>query len=93
MGVGGTKLDPVRGVPVRTLKTLADAFRGLPTNVLSALQVDTLTQGLEPRAKIQLDGRIRRIAEYQTWSCRYGCKKSSVYPWKSPVDIGCNGFF
>jgi hypothetical protein len=62
--VGGTKLDSVRGVPVRTLKTLEEAFRSQPANVLSPVQVDTLAQGLEPRAKIQLDGRIRRIAEY-----------------------------
>jgi serine/threonine protein kinase len=61
---GGTKLDPVRGVPVRTLKTLADAFRAMPVNVLTAVQVDTLTQGLEPRAKMQLDGRVRRLADY-----------------------------
>lgn len=61
---GGAKFDPVRGVPVRTLKTLGDAFGALSANVLTPVQVKTLVEGLEPKAKVQLDGRIRRLAEY-----------------------------
>lgn len=41
----GSKIEPVRGVPVRTLKSLGEAFRSLPTIVLSPIQVDTLAAG------------------------------------------------
>lgn len=61
---GGAKLDAIRGVPVRTLKTLADAFGALPASALTAVQVNALVEGLEPTVKVQLDGRIRRLAEY-----------------------------
>lgn len=61
---GGVRPDPVRGVPVRTLKSLADAFLAMPANALTPVQVEALVQGLEPRTRIQLDGRIRRLGEY-----------------------------
>ncbi|MBI2926047.1 MAG: NERD domain-containing protein [Verrucomicrobia bacterium] len=58
------KPDPVRGVPARTLKDIQAAFQTEPAGVLSASQVELVAQGLEPRVRIQLDGKIRRLAAY-----------------------------
>jgi hypothetical protein len=62
----GPNLPPtIRGVPVWTLRDLAKIFRELPKGVLNESQVKLLTGTLEPAAKVQLDGKIRRIASYQ----------------------------
>lgn len=62
----GPNLPPtIRGVPVWTLRDLAKLFRDLPKGVLNESQVKLLTGTLEPTAKVQLDGKIRRIASYQ----------------------------
>ncbi len=62
----GSNLPPtIRGVPVWTLRDLAKTFRDLPKVVLNESQVKLLTGTLEPAAKVQLDGKIRRIASYQ----------------------------
>jgi serine/threonine protein kinase len=63
-GSGNPKPDQIRGVPIATLKTLGEGFNRLPLAQLSATQVDMVVQGLEPRARVQLDGRVRRIADY-----------------------------
>lgn len=55
----------IRGVPVWTMRELAKIFRELPKSVLNESQVKLLTGTLEPAAKVQLDGKIRRIATYQ----------------------------
>lgn len=62
----GPNLPPtIRGVPVWTLRELAKIFRELPKGVLNEAQVKLLTGTLEPTAKIQVDGKIRRLAAYQ----------------------------
>lgn len=62
----GPNLPPtIRGVPVWTLRELAKIFRELPKGVLNESQVKLLAGTLEPTAKAQLDGKIRRIASYQ----------------------------
>ncbi len=55
----------IRGVPVWTLRELARVFRELPKGLLNELQVNLLVGSLEPAVKVQLDGKIRRIAAYQ----------------------------
>jgi serine/threonine protein kinase len=55
----------IRGVPVWTLRELAKNFRELPKSVLNESQVKILAGTLEPTAKIQVDGKIRRLATYQ----------------------------
>ena len=57
--------DTIRGVPVWTLRELAKVFRELPKGVLNEAQVNLLAGSLEPAAKVQLDGKIRRVAAYQ----------------------------
>jgi serine/threonine protein kinase len=54
----------IRGVPVWTLRELARIFREFPNGTLNESQVGLLTGALEPTAKIQLDGKIRRISHY-----------------------------
>ena len=51
-------------MPVWTLRDLAQIFRDLPKGVLNESQARLLTGTLEPAAKIQLDGKIRRLASY-----------------------------
>jgi len=55
----------IRGVPVWPLRDLTKIFGSLPKGVLNESQVKLLTGALEPTAKVQLDGKIRRIASYQ----------------------------
>ena len=55
----------MRGVPVWTLRDLARTFREFSEIVLNESQVKLLAATLEPTAKIQMDGKIRRIASYQ----------------------------
>ena len=55
----------LRGVRVWTLRDLARIFRELPKGVLNEAQVKLLAGTLEPGAKAQMDGKIRRIATYQ----------------------------
>ena len=55
----------IRGVPVWTMRELAKIFRELPKGVLNESQVKLLTGTLEPAARVQVDGKIRRIATYQ----------------------------
>lgn len=62
---GSNLPSSVRGVPVWTLRELARIFRDLPKGVLNDTQVKLLTGTLEPAAKVQMDGKIRRIAGYQ----------------------------
>jgi len=63
--VGPNPPQSIRGVPVWTLRDLAKVFRELPNGVLNESQVRFLVSTLEPAAKVQLDGKIRRIASYQ----------------------------
>lgn len=58
------KSEPIRGVPVRTMKDIQTSFQNARTAVLTDIQVDLLVQGLEPRTRVQLDGKIRRLAAY-----------------------------
>ena len=60
----GAKLDEIRGALVVNLKNVGDRFRALPLSQLTSLQVNLVAQGLEPKARIQLDGRIRRLGEF-----------------------------
>jgi len=55
----------LRGVPVWTLRDLAKIFRETTKGVLNEAQVKFLAGTLEPTAKVQVDGKIRRIANYQ----------------------------
>jgi hypothetical protein len=55
----------IRGVPVWTMREIAKAFRELRDDVLSESQVRFLAGTLEPATKVQLDGKIRRISNYQ----------------------------
>ena len=55
----------MRGVPVWTLRDLVRTFRDFSEIVLNESQVKLLAATLEPTAKIQMDGKIRRIASYQ----------------------------
>ncbi|MEK7674388.1 MAG: nuclease-related domain-containing protein [Verrucomicrobiota bacterium] len=62
----GPNLPPtIRGVPVWTLRDLTKIFRDLHKGVLNESQVKLLSGTLEPAAKVQLDGKIRRLATYQ----------------------------
>jgi serine/threonine protein kinase len=62
----GPNLPPtIRGVPVWTLRDLAKIVGNLPKGVLNESQVKLLAESLEPAAKVQLDGKMRRIASYQ----------------------------
>ncbi len=63
--VGPNLPSTIRGVPVWTLRELVKIFRELPQGELNESQVKLLTGTLEPAAKLQLDGKIRRIATYQ----------------------------
>lgn len=56
--------NTIRGVPVWTLRELAKILRELPKGVLNESQVKLLAGSLEPAAKVQLDGKMRRIASY-----------------------------
>lgn len=61
----GPNLPPtIRGVPVWTLRDLARIFRDLPKSVLNESQVKLLAASLEPSTRVQLDGKVRRIAFY-----------------------------
>jgi serine/threonine protein kinase len=57
--------DFIRGVPVWTMRELARNFREFPKDVLNEAQVKVLVDTIEPATTVRLDGRIRRIAEYQ----------------------------
>jgi serine/threonine protein kinase len=63
--VGSSLPSSIRGVPVWTLRELTKIFRELPKGVLNESQVKLLAGTLEPAAKIQVDGKMRRIASYQ----------------------------
>ena len=60
----------IRGAPVWTLRELARILRDLPKGVLKESQVNLLAGKLEPTAKVQLEGKIRRIAAYQNLELR-----------------------
>lgn len=62
--VGPTLPTSIRGVPVWTLRDLGTVLRGLPSSELSEREVSVLASSLEPTSKVQLDGKIRRIASY-----------------------------
>ena len=62
---GNTKVAPVCGVPIFTLSTLGENFSGDSPKALNDVQIDLVVQGLEPRSRIQLDGKVRRIGAYQ----------------------------
>ena len=55
----------LRGVPVWTLRDLPKALRALPVGVLAEPQIIPLAASIQPAAKVQLDGKVRRIAAYQ----------------------------
>lgn len=57
--------EAIRGVPIWTLRELAKVFRELSKGVLNESQVKLLAGSLEPTARVQVDGKIRRIANYQ----------------------------
>lgn len=60
----GAVPDHVRGVPVRTLRSLQGAFKALSDTVLSTTQIEELARALEPRAALKLGGKIRKLGEY-----------------------------
>lgn len=55
----------LRGVPVWTLRDLLKALRALPSGALTEPQITPLAASIHPAAKVQLDGKVRRIAAYQ----------------------------
>jgi hypothetical protein len=55
----------IRGVPVCTLRDLPNFFQACPKGAMTEHQIKLLAQTLEPRVKVQLDGKVRRIATYQ----------------------------
>jgi serine/threonine protein kinase len=62
----GQGLSPsLRGVPLWTLRELPRILRALPGGVLSETQINSLAASIQPAAKVQLDGKVRRIAAYQ----------------------------
>ncbi len=63
--VGPGLPQSLRGVPIWTLRDLPKTLRGLPAGVLAELQITSLAASVEPAAKVQLDGKVRRIASYQ----------------------------
>jgi serine/threonine protein kinase len=63
--VGTGLKEKLGGAAVWTLKSLPGEIKKLPTTGLDARQVAALAQALEPRTRLQLDGKVRRIADYQ----------------------------
>jgi serine/threonine protein kinase len=63
--VGSGLKEKLGGAAVWTLKSLSAEIKKLPTIGLDARQVAALAQALEPRTRLQLDGKVRRIADYQ----------------------------
>jgi serine/threonine protein kinase len=63
--VGGGLKEKLDGAAVWTLKSLPGEIKKLPSTVLDARQVATLVQSLEPRTRLQLDGKMRCIADHQ----------------------------
>ncbi|MEN9631624.1 MAG: hypothetical protein RL077_28, partial [Verrucomicrobiota bacterium] len=63
--VGPNLPQTICGVPVWTLRDLAKIFRALPKGVLNESQLNVLTGSIAPTAKVQLDGKIRCIADYR----------------------------
>ena len=63
--VGSGLKEKLGGAAVWTLKSLPSEIKKLPTTGLDARQVAALAQALEPRTRLQLDGKVRRIADYQ----------------------------
>ena len=57
--------DRLGGAATWTLKSLPAEIKKLSTTGLDARQVAALAQALEPRTRLQLDGKVRRIADYQ----------------------------
>jgi serine/threonine protein kinase len=55
----------LRGVPIWTLRDLPKIFRALPAGVLAEPQITSLAASIQPAAKVQLDGKVRRLAAYQ----------------------------
>lgn len=54
--------EAIRGVPIWTLRELGKVFRELRMGVRNEAQVKLLAGSLEPAAKLQMDGKARRIA-------------------------------
>ncbi len=63
--VGSGLKEKLGGAAAWTLKSLPDQIKRLPTIGLDARQVAALAQALEPRTRLQMDGKVRRIADYQ----------------------------
>jgi len=63
--VGSGLRDKLGGAAVWTLKSLPGEIKKLPAAGLDARQIAALAQALEPRTRFQLDGKVRRIADYQ----------------------------
>jgi serine/threonine protein kinase len=62
--VGQGLPQSLRGVPIWTLRDLTKTLRALPTGLLTDSQVTALAAAIQPAAKVQLDGKVRRIAAY-----------------------------
>lgn len=63
--VGQGLPQSLRGVPIWTLRDLHKTLRAIPNGLLAELQITSLAGSVQPAAKAQLDGKVRRIAAYQ----------------------------
>ncbi len=63
--VGSGLKEKLGGAAVWTLKSLPGEIKKIPAAGLDARQIAALAQALEPRTRLQLDGKVRRISDYQ----------------------------
>lgn len=61
----GNQLPSLGGAPVWTLKSADREVKKINQNYLTEIQISLIVKALEPRARFQMDGRLRSVGEFQ----------------------------